>query len=182
MVFSFAIFTLGWYALFLILLFPICYADYSVWDFAPDFANDPIQPYPSLKNPDGTNISIENIAGTRLFGWKGCGEIEVDAIKDAWDDFYKLAQQNSVYKNLDWTSQAATDFWGPGSGEKVIPDNTRAEIKRTSRRRRQRVSNSSSCYGRLTFEQKSSKPPSKCMPPCGTLTPPGCGTCISGSR
>ncbi|KIN09024.1 hypothetical protein OIDMADRAFT_23751 [Oidiodendron maius Zn] len=129
MAFSFSAFAPGWLPLFLVLPLTLCRADYSVWDFAPNFANDPIQPYPSLKNPDGTNISIENLKGTRLYGWKGCSPNEVEDIKDAWDDFYKLAQQKDLYKKIDWASQAATDFWGPASGDRVIPKDTRKEIQ-----------------------------------------------------
>lgn len=134
MVFSFSVFTPGWYPLILVLLSTLGRADTSVWGFAPNFANDPIQPYPSLKNPDGTNISIESIAGTRLYGWKGCSPNEAEDIKDAWDGFYELAQQKSLYENIDWASTAATDFWGPVAGMYAIPDDTRKEIQRKSTR------------------------------------------------
>lgn len=40
----------------------------SIWDYAPDFSNDPFPPYPPVKNPDDSNITIENLRGTRLYG------------------------------------------------------------------------------------------------------------------
>ncbi|KAI9680922.1 MAG: hypothetical protein M1829_001002 [Trizodia sp. TS-e1964] len=101
--------------LLLLLLSPGYFAE-SIWDYAPDFANDTIQPYPSLNNPDGSAISLSNLRGTRLFGFKGCQTPEANAISEAYNDFYTLSQQSSLYKNLDWTSQAANDFWGPSSG------------------------------------------------------------------
>jgi hypothetical protein len=81
-------------------------------------------------NSDGSNITIANLRGTHLFGWKGCSKEEANEISTAYNDFYTLAQQQSVYNNIDWTSQAATDFWGPSSGDNVVPDDTRKEIQR----------------------------------------------------
>src|SRR6187402_2513262 len=81
----------------------------NVWDYAPDFSKDQFPPYPSLKNPDGSNITIESLRGTHLFGWKGCETEEVNAISQAYNDFYELARQPVVYNSIDWTSQAAID-------------------------------------------------------------------------
>jgi hypothetical protein len=108
---------------------PLAVAD-SVWDYAPDFSKDPIQPYPDLKKPDGTNISVENIRGTHLFGFRGCAKGDADNIKQAYKDFHTLADQLDVYNNIDWTSDAANDFWGPTTGDNVVPENTRKEIQR----------------------------------------------------
>ena len=105
-----------------------------VWDYAPNFASDPIPPYPDLKNPDGTNISVDSLRGVHLFGWKGCTNEEANEIATAYNDFYTLAQQPAVYNNIDWTSPAATDFWGPASGPNAVPADTRKEIQRESAR------------------------------------------------
>ena len=102
----------------------------SVWDYAPDFSNDPFPPYPPVKNPDGTNISVANARGTRLFGWKGCGSPEQKMITEAYDDFHVLVNQPGVYSNIDWNSKVATDFWGPTSGKNTIQEDTRQEIQR----------------------------------------------------
>lgn len=105
----------------------------SIWDFAPDFSNDPFPPYPPVKNPDGSNITIENLRGTRLYGWYGCPSDRVNVIQRAYRDFNTLSSQDGVYRNIDWSAQAATDFWGAaGSPPWKIPDDTRAEIQSTS--------------------------------------------------
>jgi hypothetical protein len=54
----------------------------------------------------------------------------VNWITEAYNDFYTLAQQPEVYNSIDWTSNAATDFWGPNNPPNVVPDNTRKEIQR----------------------------------------------------
>ena len=72
---------------------------------SPDFANDQIQPYPSLKNPDGSNVTIENLRRTHLFGYKGCSNDDANAIGDAYIDFLKLANQLKVYNQIDWDDQ-----------------------------------------------------------------------------
>jgi hypothetical protein len=93
----------------------------------PLWQNDTIPPYPSLKDP-----STQNILGTRLFGWKGCTVRESQDIAEAYDDFYTLAQQDGVAKNIDWASPAALEVWGPSKGKYVIQDSKRAEIQRKS--------------------------------------------------
>lgn len=108
-----------------------CAAEYTVWDYAPDFKNDAIPPYPSLKNPDGSDISIDSIRGVRLFGWKGCGGGDREkVIARAYNDFYKLSNQQAVYNAINWKGDAAIDFFGPGEGDHKIPDDTRKEIQR----------------------------------------------------
>ncbi|RYP00514.1 hypothetical protein DL764_006483 [Monosporascus ibericus] len=88
--------------------------DYNeVWNYAPDFSNDKFPPYPDLKDESGNNITVENIRGTHLFGWKGCGNEEVNKITRAYKDFHTLTSQDGVYKNIDWAHAAAVDFWGP---------------------------------------------------------------------
>jgi hypothetical protein len=118
----------------ILLAIPAVYAaDETVWDFAPSFAGDAIQPYPDLTGSDGNNISVDSLRGTHLFGWKGCTGERAKLIKQAYNDFYTLANQLEVYNNIDWSGQAATDFWGPADGKYKIPDNTREEIAREYR-------------------------------------------------
>lgn len=118
--------------LLLLSLTTVIYGDATVWDFAPDFSKDPFPPYPDLKDDSGNNLTTENIRGVHLFGWKGCTSDETRQIQEAYNDFYTLANQFSVYNNIAWDSPAATDFWGPASGPNQIPDNTRKEIQRQS--------------------------------------------------
>lgn len=77
----------------------------TIWDEAPDFKNDAIQPFPDLKGPNGEDLTIENLRGVHLFGWKGCSGDEGKWIKEAYGDFYKLAQQPELYNNIDWSDQ-----------------------------------------------------------------------------
>ncbi|OAL55012.1 hypothetical protein IQ07DRAFT_584144 [Pyrenochaeta sp. DS3sAY3a] len=92
----------------------------------PDWSKDKFPPYPSMTNPDGTNITIENLRGTRLFGWKGCEVEETKIIAEAFDDFYKLAQPLS--SGIDWASEVAEDFWGKNEGPNRVPDDRRKQI------------------------------------------------------
>jgi hypothetical protein len=117
-------------ALLFILCTTLVQGDDSVWSYAPDFSKDAIQPYPDLKDSNGNNITVENLRGVHLFGFKGCAKGDADGIKQAYNDFYTLSNQLSVYNNIDWKAQAATDFWGPASGPNQIPDGTRKEIQR----------------------------------------------------
>lgn len=77
----------------------------TIWDEAPNFKNDPIQPYPDLKGPNGEDLTIENLRGVHLFGYKGCSGQESVWIKEAYSDFYKLAQQPELYNNIDWSDE-----------------------------------------------------------------------------
>ena len=79
----------------------------SVWDNAPDFSKDQIQPYPSLKDANGVNLTVDNIRGVHLFDWKGCETRESNAISEAYNDFYKLANQLEVYNKIDWDGQVS---------------------------------------------------------------------------
>jgi hypothetical protein len=120
-----------WITSSLLLALPAVYAaSETVWDFAPSFAGDAIQPFPDLTDSSGNNISVDSLRGTHLFGWKGCTGERAKLIKQAYNDFYTLSNQLEVYNNIDWNGQAATDFWGPSSGKNKIPDNTREEIAR----------------------------------------------------
>lgn len=105
----------------------------SVWDYAPDgIFYDAIPPYPSLTNADGNNISVDNLRGTHLFGFKGCTRDRATTIATAYNDFNTLASQMSVYNSILWSSDAAKDFFGPADGPYRISDDTRRQIQRKS--------------------------------------------------
>lgn len=96
-------------------------------DDAPDFSKDPHPPYPPFHRLDGSNFTAENVRGTRLFGWKGCGTNEINIITETWNDFHTLASQKSLYENIDWSSQAAREIWGPKAAS--FTDETKNQIK-----------------------------------------------------
>ena len=79
----------------------------TIWDEAPDFKNDAIQPYPDLKGSNGEDLTIASLRGVHLFGWKGCSGQEGKWIQEAYNDFYKLAQQPELYNNIDWNDQVS---------------------------------------------------------------------------
>jgi hypothetical protein len=93
----------------------------------PDYFKDQFPPYPPMINADGTDIAIENLRGTRLYGWKGCAVDETKVIAEAFDDFYKLA--NPLSSKIDWASEVAEDFWGKNEGENKVPDERRKQIQ-----------------------------------------------------
>jgi len=99
-------------------------------DYAPDFSKDPFPPWPNVYNDNGSNITTENWRGTKLFGWKGCDGEEQRIIVETMKQFYKLAQQEALWKDIDWDSQAAKEIWGHGTGNKEIFDNVKLQIKR----------------------------------------------------
>lgn len=80
----------------------------TIWDEAPNFKNNPIQPYPDLRGSNGEYLTIENLRGVHLFGWKGCSGEESKWIKEAYNDFYKLAKQPELYNNIDWNDRVYT--------------------------------------------------------------------------
>ena len=99
-------------------------------DYAPDFSNDPFPSYPPVHQSDGSNFTAANWRGTRLFGRKGCNKNQVNLITEAWNDFYKLAQQKELYDEIDWSSQAALDIWGHSTApKKQLSDETKKETK-----------------------------------------------------
>jgi hypothetical protein len=101
----------------------------NYWDYAPDYSNDVHKPYPDL--PDKDTVTIENVRGTHIYGFQGCEDPEVGAIKQAYKDMNRLASQDGVKSNIDWNGKAATDFFGPGDGKQhTIPTDTRSEIQR----------------------------------------------------
>jgi hypothetical protein len=102
----------------------------SPLDFGVDYTNDPFPPYPPFTNPDGSNISIANLRGTRLYGWKGCASSEMNIITQAYNDFHTLAKQPAIYKNIDFSSLAARQFWGPVTGRNRINNDRMKEIQR----------------------------------------------------
>ena len=58
----------------------------TVWDYAPDLSRTKDPVYPSLTNADGSNITVENLRGTHLFGFDGCGGPQQAAIIQAYND------------------------------------------------------------------------------------------------
>ncbi|KAL9628590.1 MAG: hypothetical protein Q9164_007212, partial [Protoblastenia rupestris] len=52
----------------------------TVWDEAPYFSKDEIKSYPDLKGPNGEDLTIENLRGVHLFGWKGWSGEKGDTI------------------------------------------------------------------------------------------------------
>ena len=84
----------------------------TIWDEAPDFSKDEIKPYPDIKGPNGEDLTIENLRGVHLFGWKECSGEEGKWIAEAYNDFYKLEQQPVVYNNIDWNDQGNTSSIG----------------------------------------------------------------------
>ncbi|RFU29502.1 hypothetical protein B7463_g6841, partial [Scytalidium lignicola] len=90
---------------------------------SPDYANDSFPPYPSLTDP-----TVLNWRGTRLFGWNGCQLSEVQAITEAYNDMYKISNLANNYQNIDWTSDAAKEFFGPQSGKYQLTDDVKTQI------------------------------------------------------
>ena len=72
-------------------------------DYAPDFSKDTFPPYPDVRNPDGSNITVENWRGTRLFGWKGCDKGAQSIIVETMEHFHKLANQEALGKTSTGT-------------------------------------------------------------------------------
>jgi len=107
-------------------------ASFTVWEYSPNYSNDTFPPYPPLTHANGTNIDVQALRGTRLYGWKGCEVQEQKDLAQAYDDFYKLAQQTEVYNNIVWDDQAAKEFFGPAFGVNKIPDARRKQIQRKS--------------------------------------------------
>ncbi len=99
-------------------------------DYPPDTSKDPFPPYPPMKNTDGSNITVQNLRGVRLFGWKGCSSPDVKTISDSFDDFEKLAKQEALWKSIDWNSPAAKEIWGKGAGNKAVTDDRKTQIQR----------------------------------------------------
>lgn len=99
-------------------------------DYAPDFSKDPYPPYPPVKNDDGSEISIENWRGTKLFGWKGCEPEEQKIIVETFQHFHKLADNKALYDSIDWVSQAAKEIWGHSTDDrKAVQDDRKKQIK-----------------------------------------------------
>ena len=101
--------------------------DYNPRDYAPDFYQDPFQPWPSVTNADGSNKTVQNWRGTKLFDWKECDKGAQDIIVETMQSFNTLAQQEAPWKNVDWDSTAAKEIWGHATNNKrMISDNFKA--------------------------------------------------------
>ncbi|KAK2734021.1 CCR4-NOT regulatory complex component [Myotisia sp. PD_48] len=56
-------------------------------------------------------VGTNNVVGTRLFGYEGCGNNK-SAINDAYDDFRKVSNIHRVKNTIDWSSAAALEYLG----------------------------------------------------------------------
>ena len=102
-------------------------ADKDPLAHGPDYSRDKFPPHPSLTDSNGSNITVENLRGTRLYGWKGCEVDETKAIASAFDDMYKLAKP--LASKIDWAGEIAVDFWGKNEGLNKVPDDRRTQIQ-----------------------------------------------------
>ncbi|KIX08363.1 uncharacterized protein Z518_03019 [Rhinocladiella mackenziei CBS 650.93] len=107
-------------------------------DPPPDLASFDDVPYPPLPADWDTNVTVTNLLGTRLYGWIGCSPDDREKIRGAYDDFHFLADQPEITAGfidgklrtgIDWTDQAAKDFWGPVTGKNRASDNDRNAIQ-----------------------------------------------------
>jgi hypothetical protein len=103
-------------------------------DYAPGFSQDPFPPWPPITNPSGSNITTQNVRGTKLFGWKGCDSGAMNIIQESFKHFETLAGQKALYDDdIDWNSQAALDIWGHSTDDrKAVQDDRKLQIKRKS--------------------------------------------------
>ena len=85
----------------------------TIWDEAPKFKDDSIQPYPDLKGPNGKELTIKELRGVHLFGFKGCTEGKGKAIKESYDDFYELANQPELYDQINWSDKVNKSLLPP---------------------------------------------------------------------
>jgi hypothetical protein len=106
----------------------------SVWDYAPDLSKSNAPPYPPLTNPDGSNITIENLRGTHLFGFDGCGGSQQKATIQAYEDFHTIMNMPGIYNNIDWDDVVTKDFFGAACGKYKIPHDRRKQIQRKGAR------------------------------------------------
>jgi hypothetical protein len=97
-----------------------------------DLSNYTMPPYPPLPDGWSANATVKNLIGTRLYGWVGCGTSEKQQITGAYDEMHILADQEGVGSDIDWTDQAAKDYWGPSDGNRryVVSTTTRNQIQR----------------------------------------------------
>lgn len=99
-------------------------------DYAPDFSKDAFIPWPTDTNPDGSNISTENWRGTKIFGWDGCNVKQQKILVETFQHFHKLANQEALWKDIDWNAPAARDIWGHATDDrKAVLDSVKLQIK-----------------------------------------------------
>lgn len=99
----------------------------KIWDNSPVYAKDERPPYPPLKNDDGSDIEINNLRSTRLYGWEGCNTNQYNRLVDGWKSFGDLASQDRLKSDIDWNSRAVSDFFGGSRND--ISDGTRKRIQ-----------------------------------------------------
>jgi hypothetical protein len=81
-------------------------------------------PYPALPAGWEKNVTLQNVLGTRPYGWEGCSDSDKRQIKGAYDEFQSLVHPFAWSGSIDWTDQAAKDFWGPSRGKhEVLQEN-----------------------------------------------------------
>lgn len=104
----------------------------TAFDYAPDLTKSTFPPYPPMTNQDGSNITIANLRGTRLFGYDGCSKTQKDQINEAYDDLHTLLTDPAVYNSIDWNDVITTDlFGGPDqNGNYPITQARRDQIQR----------------------------------------------------
>ena len=95
----------------------------------PDLFNYTAPPYPDLPTDWNANITTQNLLGTRLYGWLGCGPDEIEQIKGAYKEFQTLVRQPGVMTGIDWTEQPAKEFFGPSQGKNAVSTTTRNQIQ-----------------------------------------------------
>ncbi|KAI3546569.1 hypothetical protein CSPX01_04224 [Colletotrichum filicis] len=99
-----------------------------LWDYAPVYAQDSNPPYPPLKNDDESDIAIENLRETRLFGFYQCDTETFSNIKNGWRDFNRLSLMDRLSSNIDWNSQGINEFFGQGD-QKTLSDDKKRQIQ-----------------------------------------------------
>ena len=81
---------------------------------------------PDIRKPGDVNASY------RLRGYEGCSAYQIDEIKGGLSDMVHMIDPTprGRYKDFDWNSALAQDFWGPAERNRLY----RAQIKGNARR------------------------------------------------
>lgn len=98
------------------------------FDIGPDWTK--VTHFPPLTDDQGKPIDANNVRGTRLFGYEGCGKREENIINEAYKDFYTLTDQLVLWNNIGWKTQGAKEFWGATAGRAPIRDEQKVQIRR----------------------------------------------------
>jgi hypothetical protein len=98
------------------------------FDIGPDWTK--VTHFPPLTDDQGKPIDANNVRGTRLFGYEGCGKREENIINEAYKDFHTLTDQLVLWNNIGWKIQGAKEFWGATAGRAPIRDEQKVQIRR----------------------------------------------------